>query len=127
MKEISYESFLIAETITLTIINAGAVSMSWGFDIESIKLLESGLAFHVQGFNHTGCVEILFNKRTERFDITFISDDADVKKETIENVTLDNLVDVIDNYVEYTGDDYEERVEGYMYEQSYLAMFALFN
>ena len=62
------------------------VLMSWGVDLDTIKVIDRGLQFHVQGFLLTGNVVIVYNE-----------------------VALDGLVDLIDSKVEKT-DEYEKRV-----------------
>ena len=85
-----------------------AILMSWGVDVESIRVIKSGIEFHVQGFKHTGKVRIALNEGTDSFVITLIPDSGE-KSEIIEDVFLDMLVRTIDGHIE-KNDDYEKRV-----------------
>lgn len=81
--------------------------VSWGVDVESIRVIKSGIEFHVNGFKHTGKVRITLNEGTDLFVITLIPDSGE-KQEIIEDVFLDMLVRIIDEHIEKT-DDYENR------------------
>ena len=85
-----------------------AILMSWGVDVGSIRVINSGIEFHVQGFKHTGKVSIALNDRADLFMVTLIPDSGE-KPEIIESVFLDKLVRTIDDHIEKTG-DYEKRV-----------------
>lgn len=83
------------------------IILSWGFN--SPIRLENGLKFKVQGYIHSGWVEVLYNEGNDLFDVSILNLDGTVKrKET--NVYLDCLVDVIDGMVERTA-DYQDRVK----------------
>ena len=83
------------------------IILSWGFN--SPIRLENGLKFKVQGYIHSGWVEVLYNEGNDLFDVCTLNPDGTVKrKET--DVYLDCLVDVIDGMVERT-EDYKKRVE----------------
>lgn len=81
------------------------VVFSWGFN--NPTAIENGLRFKVQGFKFKGTVEVEYNEATDLFDIRLIQNGKVV--ETIEDVYLDSLVDVIDNHVEKV-DNYKQRV-----------------
>lgn len=81
------------------------VVFSWGFN--NPTAIENGLRFKVQGFKFKGTVEVEYNEGTDLFDIRLIQNGKGV--ETIEDVYLDSLVDVIDNHVEKV-DNYKQRV-----------------
>ncbi len=81
------------------------VVFSWGFN--NPTAIENGLRFKVQGFKFKGTVEVEYNEGTDLFDIRLIQNGKVV--ETIEDVYLDSLVDVIDNHVEKV-DNYKQRV-----------------
>ena len=85
-----------------------AIFMSWGVDPKSVKAIEGGLEFHVQGFKHTGRVQIILNEGTDLFEIHLIPDSKGEEK-IIEDVYVDTLVSVIDEHVEKT-EDYEKRI-----------------
>ena len=83
------------------------IILSWGFN--SPIRLQNGLKFKVQGYIHSGWVEVLYNEGNDLFDVSILNLDGTVKrKET--NVYLDCLVDVIDGMVERTA-DYQDRVK----------------
>ncbi len=82
------------------------VVWSWGFN--SPIALEKGLRFRVQGFKFRGVVEVLYNEGQDLFDIFFIKRNKMV--ESINGVYFDQLVEVIDDYVEKTT-NYKEMVE----------------
>ena len=85
------------------------VLMSWGVDLDTIKVIDRGLKFHVQGFLLTGNVVIVYNEGTDYFDVTFHRDGSPEEVRIYNNVALDGLVDLIDSKVEKT-DEYEKRV-----------------
>lgn len=85
------------------------VLMSWGVDLDTIKVIDRGLQFHVQGFLLTGNVVIVYNEGTDYFDVTFHRDGSPEEVRIYNNIALDGLVDLIDSKVEKT-DDYEKRV-----------------
>lgn len=85
-----------------------AILMSWGVDVETIRVIKSGMEFHVNGFKLTGKVRISLNEGTDLFVVTLIPDSGE-KSEIIEDVFLDMLVRTIDEHIEKT-DDYKKRV-----------------
>ncbi len=84
------------------------VVMSWGIDPKTVKTIELGLEFHVQGFKHTGLVRVTLNEGLDLFEVSLI-DENDKIVNTIESVFCDNLVAVIDDAVEKT-DNYEKSI-----------------
>lgn len=80
---------------------------SWGFN--SPKPTQNGLTFKVQGFLHKGWVVIEYNEGSDLFDVKLLSSQLKEVK-FIEGVYFDELVDVIDNSVEYCK-NYEEKVK----------------
>ena len=87
------------------------IIMSWGIDPGSIKVVDLGIQFHVQGFKHTGYVKVALNVGKDLFEISLLSDDGECVK-FLDEVYLDMLVDTIDQAVEKT-EDYEERLTEY--------------
>jgi hypothetical protein len=87
------------------------IIMSWGIDPGSIKVVDLGIQFHVQGFKHTGYVKVALNEGKDLFEISLLSDDGECVK-FLDEVYLDMLVDTIDQVVERT-EDYEERLTEY--------------
>lgn len=84
------------------------VLMSWGVDLDTMKVIDRGLQFHVQGFILTGNVVIVYNEGTDYFDVVFHRDDSPEEVQSYSNVALDELVDLIDSEVEKTA-DYEKK------------------
>ena len=84
------------------------IVMSWGVDMDTIKSVKGGLEFHVQGFKHTGMVQIVLDEGKDLFEVHLIPD-SEGEKNVIEDVYFDMLVSVIDENVEKT-DNYEKRI-----------------
>jgi len=84
------------------------ILMSWGVDPKTVKTIELGLEFHVQGFKHTGLVRVTLNESLDLFEVSLI-DENDKIVNTIESVFCDNLVAVIDDAVEKC-ENYQERI-----------------
>ena len=84
------------------------IVMSWGVDMNTIKPVEEGPEFHVQGFIHTGMVRIILDEGKDLFEIHLIPD-SEGEEKVIEDVYLDMFVSVIDRNLEKT-DDYEKRI-----------------
>ena len=87
------------------------IIMSWGIDLDSIRVVNLGIQFHVQGFKHTGYVKVVLNEGKDLFEVSLLSDDGECVK-FLDEVYLDMLVDTIDQVVERT-EDYEERLTEY--------------
>ena len=84
------------------------VVMSWGIDPKTVKTIELGLEFHVQGFKHTGLVRVTLNEGLDLFEVSLI-DENDKIVNTIESIFVDNLICVIDDAVEKC-EYYEKRI-----------------
>ena len=84
------------------------VVMSWGINPASITIVDVGVKFHVQGFKHTGYVQVVLNEGEDLFEVTLISEEGEIQK-TIEHIFVDNLICVIDDAVEKC-ENYEERI-----------------
>lgn len=82
------------------------VVFSWGF--HNARAIENGLAFQVQGFKHTGRVEVTYDEEWDLFTVRTINQDGTIKEQQ-EGIYVDGLVEVIDRMVEKT-DDYASRV-----------------
>ncbi len=76
--------------------------------MDTIKPVKGGLEFHVQGFKHTGMVQIVLDEGKDLFEVHLIPD-SEGEKNVIEDVYFDMLVSVIDENVEKT-DNYEKRI-----------------
>ena len=84
------------------------VVMSWGINPASITIVDVGVKFHVQGFLHTGYVQVVLNEGEDLFEVTLISEEGETLK-TIEHIFVDNLITVIDEAVEKC-ENYQERI-----------------
>ena len=82
------------------------IVFSWGF--HNARAIENGLAFYVQGYKHTGRVEVVYDEGWDLFNVRTINPDESVKEQQ-EGIYLDGLVDTIDAMVEKT-EDYDARV-----------------
>jgi hypothetical protein len=83
------------------------IVFSWGFN--SPKAINNGLKFKVQGYLHTGWVEVVYNEGRDLFSVRTINKDGSVKNE-VEDVYFDCLVNVIDGMVERC-ENYNEKVK----------------
>lgn len=81
---------------------------SWGLDPESLKPIMYGIEFHVQGFKHTGLVQVTLNEGEDLFEVSLVSESGETV-ETHKSIFLDNLISVIDDAVENV-ENYEKRV-----------------
>ena len=79
------------------------IVFSWGF--HSASALDNGLKFLVDGYKYTGEIIIKYNEGTDLFNIEFTT-----TGETINDVYADNLVNIIDNHIEYS-ENYSEQVK----------------
>ena len=84
------------------------ILMSWGIDPKTVKAVELGLEFRVDGFKHAGLVRVTLNETEDLFEVTLI-DDNGTTVDTIQSVFCDNLVAVIDDAVEKC-ENYQERI-----------------
>lgn len=101
----------MAKYIWKIVLNSGAIAMSWGIDPGSPRQIPNGLRFHVQGLKLKGYVEIVYDEGSDYFNVSFVKDENPTEMETVEDVAFNELPNVIDSHVEYTGEDYNERVE----------------
>lgn len=98
----------LAKYIWTILTSQPIILMSWGVDPKTVKTIELGLEFHVQGFKHRGLVRVTLNEGLDLFEVSLI-DENDKIVNTIESVFCDNLVAVIDGAVEKT-DNYEKSI-----------------
>ena len=84
------------------------VVMSWGINPASITIVEVGVKFHVQGFIHTGYVQVVLNEGEDLFEVTLISEEGETLK-TIEHIFVDNLISILDSEIEKC-ENYQERI-----------------
>ena len=91
----------------------GIKMMSWGAN--AFKGGTNFLEFKVQGFKLKGRVRITLTSMDD-YTITFYKPRGVEPLKTIEGIFFDEMVDIIDKEVEYTGTDYEERVKKAIYK-----------
>ena len=84
------------------------VLMSWGIEIETVKVIKCGIEFKVNGFKHTGKVQIVLNEGADLFEVCLIGEDGEIRDKR-EDIYFDMLVSEVDELVEKT-DDYEKRI-----------------
>ena len=96
--ELTQEDLDMGKYIYSILLSQPTILMSWGF--ESPAVIPLGLRFKVNGFKHQGGVEVIYNIGADLFDIYLLGDDNQVK-ETIDEIYFDQLIEVIDNHVEY--------------------------
>lgn len=82
------------------------IVFSWGF--HNARAIENGLAFFVQGYKHTGRVEVVYDEGWDLFIVRTLNRDGSIKEQE-DGIYADGLVEVIDRMVEKT-DDYKARV-----------------
>lgn len=104
------EDLQIAKEIWRVLRTAPNIIMSWGLNPATVKAVENGLRFHVQGFKHTGNVEIKLNEGADLYEI-YLYDESGNQKDSHKDIYVDQLVDTIDKAVEYTGVDYQKKVD----------------
>ena len=82
------------------------IVFSWGF--HNARAIENGLAFFVQGYKHTGRVEVVYDEGWDLFIVRTLNRDGSIKEQE-DGIYADGLVEVIDRMVEKT-EDYKARV-----------------
>ena len=83
------------------------IVFSWGF--HTPVAIDNGLRFSVEGYLHTGKVEVIYDEGYDTFIVRTLKKDGTTKKE-VQDVYIDGLVDVIDRMVERC-DGYEDKVK----------------
>lgn len=99
----------IARNIWTILRNSSSIVMSWGLDPATVKPIDCGIRFHVQGYKHTGNVEVKLNEGADLYEVYLYEDDGKLKT-SFTDIYVDQLIGTIDGAVEYTGGDYEEKV-----------------
>lgn len=82
-------------------------SIYWSWGPSEFKEIEDGASFNVNGFKYQGEVRILYNGGSDTFSVV-------IGERQIDDIYLDELVNTIDHEVEYTGEDYLERVDNFL-------------
>jgi len=112
--KITEEDFEMAKYILTILLSNRMVVMSWG--THNAKTIKNGIRFQVNGFKHTGFVEIVYNHGKDLFDIKLISLEYEVKKE-LNSIYFDELLDTVDNAVERV-DNYDQAVSDFLRNNS---------
>ena len=99
------ESLEMAKYIVQILQSNGSVVMSWG--LCNPNVVDGGLAFHVNGFKYCGWCSVTYDEGSDTFTFRMLTQEGQVKKE-VDDVYMDNLVEVIDYYVETGGDSQEQ-------------------
>lgn len=86
------------------------VVFSWGF--HNPVAIENGLRFSVNGYLHTGKVEVVYDEGSDLFNVRLLYSNGTTKWEE-KDVYLDCLVNVIDGLVERCQNYKQKVVETY--------------
>ena len=100
----------IAKTIQEQLFAFGRVKVfSWGAN--SWTAIKDGLVFKVQGFKFKGTIKIVLVPN-DTYTIQLIKDDKIEQEFT--DVYFDQMTDLIDSHVEFTGKNYNDDVNDYL-------------
>lgn len=88
------------------------VMFSWNFHNPVALPNNEGLRFMVIGFKFKGIVEVVYDEGWDLFNVRFIKGGKVI--DTVEEVYLDSLVSVIDDYVERVP-DYDKKVQEFLF------------
>lgn len=97
----------VAYLILSTIEDNPVKMFSWGFSVD--RVVSNGLLFRVHGLKHKGKVKVICNKNYVLFEIQIIGK-KNMVKYSIEDVSLDQLVKVLDLHIERVP-NYREVIE----------------
>ena len=117
MEQLLKDKIISMANYIMQILNSNIfVIMSWGFcnNIPYInkKTGEYGLRFKVNGFIHSGWVNVGYDNGTDTFTIYLLNNENKLVKK-IEMVYFDTLLETIDNEVEHCS-NYNEKVKEYL-------------
>ena len=96
-RELNQEDLEMAKYIVDILFYDKIKVMSWGF--HNPRVIPDGIRFNVQGYVHTGVVEVIYNHGWDLFLVRLLSPNNELIKE-IEMVYFDDLLDLIDEKVE---------------------------
>lgn len=85
------------------------IMWSWGATKFMALPNNMGLIFHVQGYKFNGWVKVIYDERTDLFNIHYLTNKMNEVEEQ-QGVYFDMLVETIDSTVEKTA-DYQQRVK----------------
>lgn len=112
--KITEEDFEMAKYILTILLSNRVVVMSWG--THNAKTIKNGIRFQVNGFKHTGFVEIIYNYGKDLFDVKLIGLENEVLKE-MPAIYFDELLETIDYAVERV-DNYDKAVKDFLRNNS---------
>ena len=96
-RELNQEDMEMAKYIVDIVFSEKIIVMSCG--IHKPRVIPDGIRFNVQGYVHTGMVEVIYNHGWDLFLVRLLSPNNELIKE-IEMVYFDDLLDLIDEKVE---------------------------
>ena len=70
--ELTHDDIEMGKYIYSILLSQPTILMSWGF--ESPVVISMGLRFRVNGFLHSGIVEVMYNEGADLFNLTFYND-----------------------------------------------------
>lgn len=70
--------------------------LTWGFNLASIKTIENGTKFYVDGIKDGCWITIICNPDYKKFNVTITPINGNEKPLVYNNVAKENLVEVID-------------------------------
>jgi len=108
MEKIEQHDLEIGQYILTILKSRLDIVASWGLDPKTLKPIKAGIEFRVQGFKHTGKVQVRLNEGEDLFEVSLISDSGEIVN-SIQSVHLDTLISTIDDAVEKV-EDYDKRV-----------------
>jgi hypothetical protein len=106
------KSIQIAETIRKQLLGTGTVKV-WSWGANTWRAIQNGLTFKVQGFKFRGDIQIILMP-SDTYTIRLVLKN-EIHKE-FEGVHFDEMVDLIDVEVEFTGENYEDDINNATYK-----------
>ena len=86
----------------------------WSWGANSYKAILNGLTFKVQGFKLKGSVNITLDIAKDTYIIEFVRSNKVYR--SVSDVFFDEMVDIIDNEIEFTGENYANDVNKAVYQ-----------
>jgi hypothetical protein len=107
------QSIQIAKTIQEQLFAFGKMKV-WSWGANAWTAIENGLQFKVQGFKFKGTVKITLHP-SDYYIIEFIKSHSAEPIHKVDMCYFDEMNNIIDNYVEYTGKDYASDIANAVY------------
>ena len=99
----------MAKYITSILRTQLVIMWSWGATKFMALPNNVGLIFHVQGYKFNGWVKVIYDERTDLFNIHYLTNKMKEVEEQ-QGIYFDKLVETIDSTIEKTA-DYQQRVK----------------